>query len=418
MLNLGLGILTNTILIRGARQLLTLRGSSGPRRGLELDELQIISDGSLLIEGGILKEVGPTRRIENLTAARGATEISAVGKVVMPGFVDSHTRLAFPPHGAEAGGERALRLVRGSTARLLRAQNRQCLAAMARLGSTTVEVKTGCGSDAKAEIKLLRVLGSLDGDPLDVFPTFLFQIPQQDREAAVDWAVDEMLPKIRRRRLARFAGALWDHDAASPEQGAHYLRAARELGFALKVLAADGCCSEAISLALAHDATSVDNLDRVTEAGARLMARSRTMAVLTPGTLLEGSGCRAARLLADAGAAVTLATGFNPNQPGTLNMQTVVALAHLRLGLSVDEAIAAATINGAHALGAADRLGSLEPGKFADLLVLDAGDYRELGRHLGGNAVHLAMKRGKLIYRQSEVAASLPGTNGGRTRLW
>jgi imidazolonepropionase len=397
--------------------LLTLRGSSGPRRGSELDELQIITDGSLLIEGGILKEVGPTRRIENLTAARGALEINAVGKVVMPGFVNSHTHLAFPPAGVETSDERALRLIHTSTARRLRTGNRHILAAMARDGSTTVEVKTGCGPDARAEIKLLRVLGSLDGDPLDVFPTFLFHIPGENREAAVDWAVNDMLPKIRRRRLACFAGASCNQDPASPGQCGRYLRAARELGFAVKVHDAGGRCPEAISLAVAHDAVSVDGLDRVTGAAADLLARSPTVGVLTPNAALEDGRCTAARLLADAGAAIALATAFNPNQPGTLSMQTVVALAHLRMGLSVNQAVSAATINGAHALGCSRRAGSLEPGKFADLLVLDTGDYRELGRHIGGNVVHMTMKRGKPIYRQSEVVTSSPGTSGGRVRL-
>ena len=392
--------------------MLTLRGGPGPRRGSELNELQIIPDGSVLIQGGILKQVGPTRRIENLAAARGAIEINAVGKVVMPGFVDSHTHLAFPLPESEDGSQRALRIVHGFTARRLRIQVRQYLAAMARLGTTTVEVKTGCGPDAAAEIKLLRVLASLDGDPLEVFPTFLLRLACEDAQSEVDWAVGDLLPKIGRRGLARFADVLSDHPTHSPEHCARYLRAAREQGLALKIHASGDHCTEAISLALGHDAISVDDLDRVDEAGAQLLAGSRTIATLTAGAALEGGASRAARLLADAGAAIALATGFDPNQPGTLSMQTAIALAHLRMGLSVNEAVSAATINGAHALGCADRLGSLEPGKCADLLILDTPDYRELGRHVGDNAVHLAMKHGKPIYRLSEIAPK-----GGRPRL-
>jgi imidazolonepropionase len=395
--------------------LLTLRGNEGPRRGSELKDLQIISDGSLLIEGNILKEVGPTRRIENLAAARGAIEISAVGKVVMPGFVDSHTHLAFPPPGTEGDHERALRLIRGVTGKRLRSQYRVSLAAMARHGTTTVEVKTGCGEDA-AEIKLLRVLGSLDGDPLDVLPTYLFRPPLQDRTTAVDRTAGNLLPTIRRRRLARFADLLWEEERPDPELYDRYLGAVRELGFVPKVHTAADCCSEAIRMAVRHNAMSVGSLDQATEADAQLLARSRTMATLTPGGAPEGSGSRTARLMADSGAAMALATDFNPNRTGTLSMQTVVALAHMRLGLSVDEAIAAATINGAHALGCADRTGSLEPGKFADLLMLDAPDYHELGRHLGANMVHLVMKRGRLIYKEAEVARPLP-FRGSRVRL-
>ena len=157
----------------------------------------------------------------------------------------------------------------------------------------------------------------------------------------------------------------------------------------------------------------MDDLDRrCDEAGGPIARRLPDHRDLSPPSPPSKSGAGAARLLADAGAAIALATGFNPDQPGTLSMQTAIALAHLRMGLSVNEAVSAATINGAHALGCADRLGSLEPGKSADLLILDTPDYRELGRHVGDNAVHLAMKHGKPIYRLSEIAPK-----GGRPRL-
>ncbi len=405
--------LTETILVRGARQLLTLRGSEGPRRGADLKDLQIISDGSLLIEGSVLKEVGPTRRIENLAAARGAMEISAVGKVVMPGFVDSHTHLAFPTPGAGVDPERALRLIHGVSGKRLRTQARVHLAAMARHGTTTVEVKTGCG-EPSAEIKLLRVFAALDGDPIDVLPAFLLHLPRQGRNAAMDRTLGELLPTIRRRRLARFADLLWEEGRPDPELYERYLRTARELGFAAKVHAAADSPSDAVSLAIRHQALSVGNLVRAKEADIQMLAGSGTIATLTAAGALEGSGSGLARLLADSGAAIALATDFNPNQAGTLSMQAVVALAHLRLGLSVEEAIAAATINGAHALGCADRAGSLEPGKSADLLMLDAPDYHDLGRHLGANIVHLTMKRGRPIYKEAEVARPLPsrGSHG------
>ncbi len=401
--------LTDTILIRGARQLVTLRGGAGPRRGSQLGDLQIISDGSLLIADGVLKEVGPTRRIENLASARGAVEINAAGRVVMPGFIDSHTHLAFPPNGADDDHERALRIVRTVTGKRLRSQNRAHLAAMARHGTTTVEVKTGCCPEEDAEIKLLRILASLDGDPIDLLPTFLLRLPPQDPRAAMEHVIADLLPKILRRRLARFADLALEEGGPPAKVFDEYLDAARDLGFARKVHAAGAArCSEAIALAVEHHAMSVDGLQRVTDEDARLLAASRTIGTLTIAATLRERGTHTGRILTDAGAAIALATAFNPNRPGTLSMQTVVGMAHLFLGLSIAEAISASTINAAHALGCGDQTGSFEPGKSADLIMLDISDYREMDRHFGTNRVHLAMKRGCTIYREAEVTAPEP----------
>jgi imidazolonepropionase len=396
--------------------LLTLRGIPGPRRGAGLNDIQVISDGSLLISKGVIQEVGPTRRIENLAAARKAIEISAIGKVVMPGFVDSHTHLIFPPAGVE-DHDRAVRMICSATARRLRHQQRGVLANMARHGTTTVEVKTGCGLVESAEMKMLRVLGSLNGDPQDVIPTYLLRFTQRDSSYSLEYTLREILPKIRRRRLARFADVLWDPQWPHPDGYATYLSAARASGFSLKVHAAAEYCSEAVSLGVAQDAQSVDCLEGVGIASARKLAASQTVATLTAGAALAPAGCSAARTLVDAGAAIALATGFNANRPGTLNMQTVVALGHMRMGLSLNEAITAATINGAHALGCADRIGSFEPGKLADVLMLDSSDYRELGRHIGANLVHMAIKRGRVIYREADVGDPHGTSQGIPARL-
>src|SRR5579871_362280 len=204
--------MTGNILIRGARQLLTLRGSKVPRRGNELKDLGIISDGALLIRAGVIESIGPSRRIENLASARGAIEINAAGRVVMPGFVDSHTHMVFPPPSLPAEEiEDAARLVRSGTGQRLQFRTHGYLEAMARHGTTTVEVKTGCGPDESAETKLMRVLEALKNDPLHLAPTFLFRLApsgtadEKDVRLAVDWIVDEFLPKIHRRRFVRFA---------------------------------------------------------------------------------------------------------------------------------------------------------------------------------------------------------------------
>jgi imidazolonepropionase len=400
-----------TILIRGARQLLTLRGPKEARRAAALNDLGIIQDGSLLIRDGIIEEVGTSRRVENLACARDAMEINAAGRVVMPGFVDCHTHLVFPPlGGSDADEQTAARLVCSSTGQRLEARARNHVEAMARHGTTTVEAKTGCGGDESAEIKILRVLSALKRDPLDVVTTFLLRLPsngsgEEARRRAFESVFTELLPKIRRRRLARFADLVWDSDGAFPECFARYLRLARGLGFACKIHADQRSPAAAIAAAVENLVVSIDHLEHATAEDALPLSGSPTMATLLPAVFLHNGDRHApARALIDSGAAIALATNFNPRHTPMLSMQAVVALACLHMGLTAAEAISAATINGAHALGCADRVGSLEPGKSADLLLLDVSDYRELGRQFGVNLVRLTMKRGKPIYKAGEVA--------------
>jgi len=399
-----------TFLIRGARQLLTLRGPKEPRRAAALGDLGVIQDGSLLIRDGIIEEVGTTRRVENLAGARDAMEINAAGRVVMPGFVDCHTHLVFPPpDGSDADERTAARLICSHTHQRLEARARSHLEAMARHGTTTVEAKTGCGADESAELKVLRVLSALKRDPLDVVSTFLLRLPSDEngeeaRRQTLESVCTELLPKIRRRRLAHFADLVWDSDV-SPECFARYLRLARGLGFACKIHGDQPSPAAAIVTAVEHLAVSVSHLEHATAADVLPLGGAPTMATLLPGVSFHNGGRHApARALIDAGAALALATNFNPRHTPTLSMQAVVALACSQMGLSAAEAISAATINGAHALGCADRVGSLEPGKSADLLLLEVSDYREIARQFGVNLVRLTMKRGRPIYKAGEVA--------------
>jgi imidazolonepropionase len=362
--------------------------------------------------------VGPTRRIENLADARDAIEINAAGCVVMPGFVDSHTHLLFPPPGApETGsGESSATTIKTTTGQRLEGRARGYLRAMARHGTTTVEVKTGCGPDESAEMKLLRVLATLKRDPLDVLATVLFRFPAEASGAALheaaEWACSHFLPKVRRRGLAGFADVDWESDPEKRACIARYLEAARRLGFGRKIHAGAHAAGEqdlkaAITTAVEQFAVSVDHLDRATAEHAALLAGSCTIATLLPWASFDlgrrGSDQTTARALIEAGVAVALASNFNPRRAPTLNMQTVMALACLQMGLTEAEAICAATINGAHALGRGDVAGSLEPGKVADVLILNTSDYRELCHDFGMNVVRATMKRGRLIYQEGEV---------------
>lgn len=330
----------------------------------------------------------------------------------MPGFVDSHTHLVFPPPGAAMGDDTSVvRAVRTSTCQRLQTRVRAYLAAMARHGTTTVEAKTGCIVDVRAETKLFRVLAALKEYPVEIVPTFFLRLPPAGRadEAAIaawtEWAFREFLPKIRRRRFAQFADLAWHPAPERQELYARYLEIAQQLGFGTKVHADHFHPSAAIALAIAHSAVSVDHLEHATAADAALLAASSTIATLLPYASFCAAGRHApGRAFIDAGVAVALGTNFNRQHTPTLNMQSVVALACMWLGMDPAEAISAATINSAHALGCAGRVGSLELGKSADLVILNVSDYREVAHHFGMNLVHMTMKRGESIYKEGEVS--------------
>lgn len=368
---------------------------------------------------GILREVGPTRRVENLAPAREAIEIDAAGRVVMPGFVDSHTHLLFPPPGAPSGDlASSSRIVNTTTASQLRLRAARYLQAMARHGTTTVEVKTGSGAGVHEEMKMLRVLSELKHDLLDVVPTFLFRPPpiSFDAEAASlenwKWVRAELLPRISQRRLSEFADLQWDDFTESLWQGCPsraawltgYFQVARSLGFRCKLHADTGSMAAAAIASLQYRMASIDHLEYATETEVSVLSRSEGIATLLPAASFHsGKPYAPGRELIDAGAAVALATNFNTRETPSLSMQTAIALACEHMQLTPAEAVSAATINGAYALDRGAAIGSLECGKSADLLLLNVSDYRELAHCLGTNLVHTVMKRGEIIYREGEV---------------
>jgi imidazolonepropionase len=401
------------ILIRGARYLLTVRGGRRPRSGPLLKDINAIQDGAVLIRDGVLLEVGPTRRVENLAQARDAIEVNAAGRVVMPGFIDAHTHLAFPPAGIHtADPAAAAKAVHTATGQRLEARAREFLEAMIRHGTTTMETKTGCGLDQGAESKLLRMLCSFRKGPVDVVPSFLFRLPAEINGGSVratEWVIQEVLPKIRRRGVARFADLLWDGDSGRIDCYRRYLEAARQLGFGCKIHAAGTAPAGAVALAAEHRVASIDHLEHATAEEVRLLAEAGVLVTLLPGAWTAGgNGIETARALIDGGVPVALGSNFNPHHTPALSMQAVLAQACQFLGMTIEEAIVAATINSAHALGCADTAGSLEPGKSADLIMLNAGHYRDLETCLGTNLVHLTMKAGRFVYREGDVAPLEP----------
>jgi imidazolonepropionase len=399
-------------LIHSARQVLTLRGPSGPRRGPDLNQLHVIEDGAVLIRDGLIREVGPTRRLENLAEARSATEISAAGRVVMPGFVDCHTHLLSGP--ARLGGDpekqrsdARLALVnignvREATSRRLTVEASSVLNKCAAYGTTTLEAKSGYALNLGGEIKILRTMTRLPPEPVEVVPTFFgaHVVPPEFEGRPcefVQWLIGEALPTVQRRGLAKFVDGCADAGAFTAGQLRPYFERARELGFALKLHYGQFGPNDGGSLAGDFCFTSIDHVDHI---AAECLARisPATLLALTPAASFFHHRAKAhARQLIETGVAVALASNYGRSITPTFNMQFVIFLAVHQLGMTPAEAVSAATINSAHALKLGHRIGSLEPGKQADLTVLNVGDYRELAHEFGINLVGLTMKNGVVV---------------------
>lgn len=396
--------MADRLLVRGAGQLLTLRGGAEVRRAAALRDLGLIENGAVLVQEGVIAAVGPENEVLRVPGARSAKVLDARGCVVMPGFVDSHTHVVHGPPRlrdyearTDSGGILStVRALRATSAEVLAKQAHWWLLQMLAYGTTTVESKSGYGLNEAAEIKSLRV-----AQTLDLVPTFLgahVTPPEFEGRADeyIDWLIAELMPKIARRKLARFADVYCDSTAFNVAQARRYLVAARTLGLGLRMHASQFSNFGAVQLAVELRVMSADHLEAIGEAEIRSLAESPVIATLVPGSVYHLGLTRyaPARGLIEAGAAVALATDFNPGTSPTPSMPMILSLACTQMRMTVAEAISAATINGAHALGLATETGSLEVGKRADIAVLTVKDYRELPYHFGLNPVAATVRRG------------------------
>lgn len=412
------------LLIINAGQLLTLAGpNEWPRTGEALREIGLVQGGAVAAADGVIVAAGPTAQVlDEVALAAGGVRVDAGGRVVLPGFVDPHTHLIFAGSRAD---EFVLRL-RGATYQQLAAQGggivatmratreaseeelvalgRRRLDRMLAHGTTTVEAKSGYGLRVEDELKILRAIHRLTAaHEVDVIPTFLgaHAVPPEhhaDPDAYLTEIVDEMLPAVVEEDLAEFCDVFCEEGAFTPAQARAVLLAAAEAGLDPKIHADELSDLGGARLAAEVGAASADHLLRSSDEGLSAMAATGTMAVLLPGTaLFLGLPYARARRMIDLGVAVALATDFNPGTSPTYSMPMAIALGCIGMRLDPAEAIAAATINAAHAIRAAEEVGSLEPGKAADVVVLDLSDYRELPMAFGANPVHAVIKRGRVV---------------------
>jgi len=412
------------LLIHSAAQLLTLAGPH-PRRGAGMSDLGLVEDGAVAIRDGRIVAGGPTAEIRaEFTATE---EIDATGKVVMPGFVDPHTHAVWAGDRADefemrlrgatymeimaAGGGimSTVRATRAASLDELVAQSRQRLDTMLAHGTTTAEVKTGYGLDVENELKQLRAIHILDqAHPMTLVPTFLgaHAVPAEYKgraDAYVDLVVEEMLPTVKSQiadpQSAIFCDVFCDEGAFTLEQSRRVLEAAQALGLGLKIHADEFRALGGTRLAVELGAISADHLVCTPPAEVELLAQSDTIAVALPGTPfgLAHHDYTPARAIIAAGGALALATDLNPGTCWCESMPFIVALACRYMKLTPAEAIVAATINAACAVGLAHQVGSLEAGKQADIVILDLPGYHHLAYRFGTNPVQTVIKAGQRV---------------------
>jgi imidazolonepropionase len=418
------------LLIHNAAQVVTCASLVGPKRGAAMREVSLIADGAVAIADGQIVAVGPSAELR--AAYTGAQELDITGKVVCPGFVDPHTHAVFAGDRIDefeqriqgrsymeimaAGGGIAAttRATRAASLDQLVAETRTRLDIMWTLGTTTAEVKSGYGLDTATELKLLRAIEALDQQhALDLVPTFMgaHALPPEytgRAEAYVELVIGEMIPAVaewyRASHFAAsgvplFADVFCEQNAFDVEQSRRVLAAARAAGMRLKAHVDEFTELGGLAMALELGATSVDHLDASGPAGIALLARSDAVGVIIPAVNfnLGSTHFANARAMIDAGAALALTTDINPGSAPCPSMPLVMAIACRYQRLLPSEAMIASTINAAHAIGMGERIGSLEPGKQADMLIVAATDYRHLAYQFGGNLVERVIKRGKLM---------------------
>jgi len=410
------------LLIINAKELLTLAGSKKPRTGSEMSELSIINSGAIAIKDDTIIDVGSTEDL--LKKYEDPSKIiDASDKVVMPGFVDPHTHPVFTETRenefemrimgksyveiSQSGGG-----IRSSIAGVRETSEEELYMLAAKRinkiisnGTTTLEAKSGYGLSTESEIKMLKVIKKLNENlPIDIIPTFLgaheFPIKyKDDKEKYINILMNEMMPKVRELELAEYCDIFTEDHVYNIEQSRRILNRAKELGFKIRMHADELKPIGGAKLAAEVGAVSADHLGVASDEGIKAMRDNGVIAILLPGTIfsLGMKSYARARDMIEAGLAVALATDYNPGSCNCDSMQFIITLACLQMKMTPAEAICASTINAAYSLELGDKIGSLEIGKKADILIMDMPSFQFLPYHFGSNNVDTVIKDGVVI---------------------
>lgn len=407
------------LIVRNAH-LVTPQGGSA-RKGREMSELFELDKATIIVEKGIIAYIGSD---DNIPVKNDLeyTEIDVCGRIVLPGFIDSHTHLVFGGYRPdefewrmkgesymsimERGGgiQSTVNSTRSASVVELREKARWFIDRMVEMGVTTCEAKTGYGLNIENELKMLDVISSLSADPdlkLHLVSTFLgaHAVPEEYRGRTaefVDLIIDKMLPAAKGK--AEFCDIFTEKNVFEIEDSRRLLKAARELGFGLKLHADEIVTLGGAELAAEVGAVSADHLLHVSDEGIKAMAEKGVVATLLPLTAFSLKEPFApARKFIEAGAAVALATDLNPGSCFSGSIPLTIALACIYMNMTVEETITALTLNGAAALGIAKERGSVEIGKYGDLLILEFDNYRMLPYYVGMNCVRTVISQGRIV---------------------
>ncbi len=409
-----------TLVVRNIGELVTPTGRSA-RRGAQMSAVRTVRDAAVIVDLETIVWAGPASEIPRIDGPSPET-VDAGGQAVVPGFIDAHTHFVFSGyrdeeffwrasgvpymdiHARGGGIANTVRATRAASLDELLASSAPRLERMLELGVTTVEGKSGYGLDLDTELRQLEAMRILDArQPVDIVPTFMgpHSIPKEYKgspSAYIDFVIREVLPTVREKGLARFCDIFCERGVFELDDSRRFLEAAKAAGFGLKLHADEIVRLGGAGLAAELGATSADHLLKASPDDLDAMAKAGVVATCLPITAFTLREPYAeARAMIDRGLAVALASDLNPGSCFSQSIPLAAALAALYMKMSMEEILTALTLNAAAAVGLADDRGSIEPGKLADMLILDAPTYRHLAYNVGMNVVGTVIKRGKIV---------------------